>query len=551
MVTGGDDLSGLTEKLVNAATSLDDSAQADLAITVETDTLLVGLANWRFQATRDPNGRASFAAAVERTAAAIRAVERVGFPASIGNPIDPVKAALAAYDSSFQSYSSNALKSDELYWKDIVPLIDGMQRGLSTLETSLRRESDGAKAETFENIAGIMLGQEMVSVLALLLGVVIAYFVGRSIVNPVSALTGAMRELAAGNFQVALPGLGRKDEMGEMARAVEAFKVRAAEEARLQAEREYARQDRAAAERRALEAEAEAMKKAADEKARTERRTAMLSLAQEFETTVGNIIDTVSRGSAELETAANSLTNSANTTQELSSVVATASDEASANVRSVAAATEQMACTIQDVGRRIHESDQIAREAVRQADTTNTQVMELSNAAGRIGNVIKLITDIAERTNLLALNATIEAARAGDAGKGFAVVAQEVKALAAQTAKATDEIGGQINGMQTATQESVRAIREIGRTIARISEISTNVAVTVEEQGMATREIAQNIGQAATGTAAVAANITDVNRAANETGSGSAQMLSARSLADQSERLKLEVGKFLTMVRAA
>ena len=198
------------------------------------------------------------------------------------------------------------------------------------------------------------------------------------------------------------------------------------------------------------------------------------------------------------------------------------------------------------------ESSRIADEAVRQAGRTDARIAELSKAAGRIGDVVKLITAIAEQTNLLALNATIEAARAGEAGRGFAVVAQEVKALAAQTAKATDEIGSQINNIQSATHDSVAAIKEIGATITRISEIASAIASAVEEQGSATQEIARNVQQAAQGTAQVAANICDVNKGAAETGSASSQVLSsARELSNEGSRLKIEVGKFLTTVRAA
>jgi methyl-accepting chemotaxis protein len=551
--TGGDDLSDKTQKLINSATSLEDNAAATtLAIEIETNTSVVRASNWRFQASRDPSEQATFATAVEHVAAAISSLERRDLPDAARDLIGPVKATLAAFNSSFEFYSSNLLKSTELFWKDMVPLMSDMQRRLALAEASLRQESDRAKTETFGNIAGIVAGQKSISTFALLLGALIAYFVARSIVAPVSAMTSAMLDLAAGNFQVILPGLRRRDEIGQMARAVETFKIKSAEEARLEAQRERARQDRATDEKRALEAKAEAERKATEETAQAERRTATLKLAQEFEATVGHIIDTVTRGSAALEAAASSLTKTASTAQGLSGVVATASDEVSVNVQSVASATDEIACSIHEVGRRVHESDKIAREAVGQAENTNAQVMELSNAAGRIGSVIKLITDIAEKTNLLALNATIEAARAGDAGKGFAVVAQEVKALAAQTAKATGEIDRQISGMQAATRESVRAIQEIGRTIGRISEISSNIAATVEEQGTATQEIAQNIGKAATGTAAVANNIADVNRAASETESGSAQVLSsARSLANQSERLNLEVQKVLSMIRAS
>ena len=194
----------------------------------------------------------------------------------------------------------------------------------------------------------------------------------------------------------------------------------------------------------------------------------------------------------------------------------------------------------------------MAGAAVEQARRTNQRVSALSEAAGRIGNVVELISVIAGQTNLLALNATIEAARAGDAGRGFAVVASEVKALAQQTAKATDEINQQILGVQSATHESVDAIREISTTIEKFSEISSAIAAAVEEQGAATREISRNVQQAAQGTQQVSANITDVQRGASETGSASSQVLSAaQTLSSDSNRLKLEVGKFLDNVRAA
>jgi methyl-accepting chemotaxis protein len=200
----------------------------------------------------------------------------------------------------------------------------------------------------------------------------------------------------------------------------------------------------------------------------------------------------------------------------------------------------------------VSESARIATAAVQQAQQNDSRINQLSQAAGRIGDVVKLITAIAEQTNLLALNATIEAARAGEAGRGFAVVASEVKQLASQTAKATDEIGTQIAGMQAATQESVGAIKEISGTIGRISEIASTIAAAVEEQGAATQEIARNIGEAAKGTSQVASDIVEVNRGASETGSASAQVLaSARSLAGESGHLKAEVAKFLSTVRAA
>jgi methyl-accepting chemotaxis protein len=363
----------------------------------------------------------------------------------------------------------------------------------------------------------------------LLLAALIAFFTMRSIVPPIRRMTSAMSELAAGDTTVAVPGTTRKDELGEMAGAVQVFKDNMIEAERLRTEQAQSEQ-RAAAQRKAE----------------------MHKLADEFQAAVGGIVETVSSASTELEAAAGTLTKTAEVTQQLSGTVAAASEQASANVQSVASATEEMTSSVNEISRQVQESSRIAVEAVRQAQQTDTRIGELSKAAGRIGDVVKLITAIAEQTNLLALNATIEAARAGEAGRGFAVVASEVKQLASQTAKATDEIGTQIAGMQTATQDSVAAIKEIGGTIGRISEIAATIAAAVEEQGAATQEIARNVGEAAKGTQQVASNITDVNRGASETGSASSQVLSsAQSLSSESNHLKSEVDKFLMTVRAA
>ncbi|WP_244670778.1 methyl-accepting chemotaxis protein [Rhodoplanes elegans] len=287
-------------------------------------------------------------------------------------------------------------------------------------------------------------------------------------------------------------------------------------------------------------------------KAEAQRRTEMRSLADGFEAAVGEIVDTVSSASGELERAAGTLTRTAETTQRLSTRVASASELASTNVQSVASATNEMASSVHEISRQVQESSRIANDAVKQAEKTDNRITELSQAAARIGDVVKLITAIAEQTNLLALNATIEAARAGEAGKGFAVVAQEVKALAAQTGKATGDISAQITGMQAATQDSVAAIKEIGGTIGRIAEISASIAAAIEQQGAATQEIARNVQQAAVGTTDVASNIGEVDRGATETGSASSQVLSsAQSLSGESNRLKAEVGKFLSNIRAA
>jgi methyl-accepting chemotaxis protein len=361
------------------------------------------------------------------------------------------------------------------------------------------------------------------------LAIVLGFVITRGITRPIGAMTGAMRKLADGDVTVEVPGIGRKDEIGDLAGAALVFKENLIANERLRAE------------------QAEAEKRAAEQ-----RKSDMRRLADGFEAAVGEIIDTVSAASTELEASASTLTKTAETTRQLSTSVAAASEQASANVQSVASAAEEMASSVGEIGRQVEESTKITVEAVRQAELTDARMAELSHAADRIGDVVKLITTIAEQTNLLALNATIEAARAGEAGKGFAVVAQEVKALAAQTAKATGEIGQQVAGIQASTQQSVAAIKEIGGTIGRISEIASTIAAAVEEQGAATQEISRNIQQAAAGTTQVASNITEVNQGAAETGSASSQVLSsAQALSSEGSRLKLEVGKFLATVRAA
>ncbi|CCE08210.1 putative methyl-accepting chemotaxis protein [Bradyrhizobium sp. STM 3843] len=365
--------------------------------------------------------------------------------------------------------------------------------------------------------------------LAAALCVAMGFIIVTGVSRPITAMTEAMRRLAGGDMSAAIPGVERKDEIGKMASAVLVFKDNAIETERMRAE------------------QAEAEKLAAEQ-----RKRDMRQLADSFESAVGQIIETVSSASTELEASATTLTSTAERTQQRTTAVAAASGQASANVQSVASATEELSSSVNEISRQVQESARMSNEAVDQARKTNDRVGELSQAAARIGDVVELINTIAGQTNLLALNATIEAARAGEAGRGFAVVASEVKALAEQTARATGEIGQQIASIQSATQESVGAIREISGTIERLSEISSTIAAAVEQQGAATQEISRNVQQAARGTHEVSSNITDVQQGASETGSASSQVLSAaRSLSQDSNRLKLEVGKFLSNVRAA
>jgi methyl-accepting chemotaxis protein len=405
-------------------------------------------------------------------------------------------------------------------------ILELMQTALDIAEKNTEEAKKLATSELSQanRLSLVMTIVMMVS----LVGSVIFTFVG--VARPLTRLNGALGKMASGQLNIEIPGGDRGDEVGDVAKTVIVIRQNAEQKARDEAEA-----------------------KANQEKHATERRKAdMIKLADNFETAVGEIVETVSSAATELEASASTLTSTAERAQELTTMVASASEEASTNVQSVASATEQLSSSIAEIGRQVQESARMASDAVGQARATTDRVSELSKAASRIGDVVELINTIAGQTNLLALNATIEAARAGEAGRGFAVVASEVKALAEQTAKATGEIGQQISGIQAATQDSVGAIREISGTIEKLSEISSTIATAVEEQGAATQEISRNVQQAAHGTLQVSSNITDVQRGASETGSASSQLLSsAQSLSGDSNRLKLEVGKFLDSVRAA
>jgi methyl-accepting chemotaxis protein len=386
------------------------------------------------------------------------------------------------------------------------------------------------RTEAEANVASARLTMIIASGVGLLVGLMLAIGFAYSLSKPISILAKSMLELANGDFNIVLPGVARKDEVGLVARAVERFKVVAEQRAQEEVESKI-NQDQVVVQ---------------------QRRADMTRIADGFEALVGQIVKTVSSTSNELESSASALTGTAERGKQLATMVASASEEASTNVQSVASATEELSSSVNEISRQVQESARMASEAVDQARGTTERVSELSKAATRIGDVVELINTIAGQTNLLALNATIEAARAGEAGRGFAVVASEVKALAEQTAKATGEIGQQISGIQQATQESVNAIKEISVTIERLSEVSSAIAAAVEQQGAATQEISRNVQHAAHGTQQVSANITDVEEGANETGAASSRVLSAAQLLSRdSSRLKLEVEKFLVTVRAA
>jgi methyl-accepting chemotaxis protein len=363
----------------------------------------------------------------------------------------------------------------------------------------------------------------------LLLAIGIYLFTRRAVVLPLSHLQDAMKELSSGNTDIDVRGINRSDAIGAMAKALVVFRDNMSDIERMRAEKD--RLDRSAVEK---------------------RKSDMNDLARKFQSTVGDIIDAVSSASTELEQAAGSLTTIAEHTRKLSATAVATSEQSAKNAHIVASAAGELDSSIVEIDRHVQESSNIAAEAVDQAGSTDARIVELAHASSQIGRVINVISAVAKQTNLLALNATIEAARAGDAGRGFSIVAQEVKQLAAQTAAATGEIGEQIASMQAAIGDSVTAIKQISGIIGRIASLASTVRHAVHEQGTATEQIALNVQEAAAATAEVSSAIADVSRGASETDlASSAVLASARSLSGESARLKVEVERFLSTIRAA
>ncbi|HEU0148818.1 MAG TPA: HAMP domain-containing methyl-accepting chemotaxis protein [Bradyrhizobium sp.] len=485
---------------------------------------------WQFGVTGD----ASAVATLKQTAPSLKSTLTDARVLSDDKDIQAMISKLIGIAAEFVASNDEAVRieasKDDLIKNHTTKYLVQATELMDTAIQSAHQKNVRAKAEVATEAASasrvtMTIG---VAVVISVVGSVLFSFFG--IARPMTRLNAALGEMARGRLDIRIPGAERGDEIGDLAKTVTVIRTNAEDQAR-------------------IEAETKTQQEAVTAR---QRKADMQALAQQFEAVIGEIVNTVSSASSELESSAGSLTSTAERSKQLATAVASASEAATTNVRSVASSTEEMASSVTEIGRQVQESARMAGDAVGQARSTTDRVSELSKAATRIGDVVELINTIAGQTNLLALNATIEAARAGEAGRGFAVVASEVKALAEQTAKATGEIGQQISGIQVATQESVNAIKEISSTIERLSEISSTIAAAVEEQGAATHEISRNVQRAAQGTQQVSANIADVERGAAETGSASSQVLTAaQALSGDSHRLKQEVTKFLNSVRAA
>jgi methyl-accepting chemotaxis protein len=368
-------------------------------------------------------------------------------------------------------------------------------------------------------------------ILALLvcgLAIAAATLLLRRIVQPLRQLTGSVTRIADGELNLTVPCHDRKDELGEMAQAVETLRAGSVERlAMAEAQQDSQRQQ-------------------------IERAKRVDTLLREFEAETADTLRAVASAATEMDATAAGMVDIATSGNSRASAVANASQQASGNVQTVAAAAEELSASIGEVARQVRDSAARAREASEAAQSTDRTVRGLSEAAGRIGDVVQLITGIASQTNLLALNATIEAARAGESGKGFAVVAGEVKSLASQTAKATEEIGQQISAMQTETERTVQAIGDIARMIRELNDSTSLVAEAAGQQAEATQEIGRAVAQAAEGTEAASRHAAGVSEDAERTGRAAGDVRGAAGeLAQQAEGLRGRMDGFLSALRVA
>jgi methyl-accepting chemotaxis protein len=509
LFSGGDQMSADTGQLVAITQKSEVVQNRTAARNVETAILLVRVANWRFLATTDPKGPATFRTNADAAAATLDQLEALPLADDVRQRIAPVRASLAAYGAAFDTVSDAMLKSADLFDNQIQPIILRQVEAAGSAAASLDHDFTAAQGAAVSQISGTIGMQKVVAGTAMVLGGLIAWLIGRGIVRPVSGMTAAMRRLAEGDTAVDVPSRDARDEMGAMAKAVDVFKQHAIE------------RDRLAAERQAQEA-----------RAAQEKQAALAGMADKIETETGAALEAIAGRTADMAATAEKMSASASRTGESAGGASAAAAQALANVQTVASAAEQLAASIREIGGQVSQSTVVVGRAVQAGNETRGTMEALNEKVGRIGAVADMISEIAAKTNLLALNATIEAARAGDAGKGFAVVASEVKQLATQTARSTEEISRHIAEVRAATSASVASVGRIEQTIGEINAIAGSIAAAVEQQGAATAEIARNVTETAAAANEMSRRIHEVSGEAETTGQRSAKVRESASSLD-------------------
>ena len=520
----GDTLTASATELVKAAQNtaapniMSDAAAAEKAV------LLVRVANWRFLATRDPNGSATFQAAVGQAKSTLETLDRQG-DVNLAAASKPVHEALAAYRTAFEATAPALLELAHAYDTVERPIIDNIEAELRKADESLAQDSSESATVATNVHNTTSTTQLLVTVLGLVSGLAFAFVVARGIAKPISDMTKIMKQLAAGNHSVTVAGADGRDEIAEMARAIDVFKMNMIETERLSAEQEAARA------------------------ARSRRQDAMDRHTQAFGSSVSGVMAALGTAAENMRGAANIMTELASAVHQQAAETAEGAGKSSADLTAVAAAAEQFTASVGEISRQVAVASDVAGQAVQRAEASQVTIRGLAESTARIGDVVRLIENIAAQTNLLALNATIEAARAGDAGKGFAVVAGEVKALAAQTAKATADISAQIETVRSATEDTVTAMNEIGGIIGKMGEVSTAISAAVEEQSVTTREIASSIQGVTESTVQAAQAMESVVQVADRAGDASRNILQeATEIGTEAEKLRREVEHFLHAV---
>jgi methyl-accepting chemotaxis protein len=517
----GDALTAATVRLVDAGAGADAAVQG-AAARVESAILLVRVANWRFLATLDPKGVATFKTNQNKAKAALDGLDGVGEAAD--KPLNQaVRDALTAYATSFEAASTALTEGADRYDTKLRPLILGMQTDLDTAMVSLKSSFAANLTESAASAQRTTWLQIVVAGISAVAGVAVAFLIGRGIVRPITSMTTSMTRLAAGELEVEIPARENTDEIGAMARAVDVFKENALQNRRLTAAQAH------------------------EQAARDRRQAAMDSHTQDFGTSISGVMSSLIQSAADMHAAAGEMSEAANRTRESTSSAVDGAAASSRDLNSVAVAAEQMAASITEISRQVAHVTTAVQKAVERASETDTKVAGLASAADRIGDVVRLISDIAGQTNLLALNATIEAARAGEAGKGFAVVASEVKALATQTARATDQIATQIVAIRSATGEAVEAVREVSTAIGQVEAVASAIAAAVEQQAAATQEISGNVQTVTQATTSAAQAMEQVLAIAQQTDIASRSVVTAADgVGKTSDTLRSEVTDFLS-----